>query len=237
VALFGESPGERTIPTRIFPKGDYLFLSAGEEIKTPDALPLGNMLWLRDRLYWVRLDILKGNLTLTEFPSGLTPVNLSMTPDLLSLFEENSGRCVMVYRPAGKTLALPPGNYRLLSYKAQRRDDKGNIWHLIATGTNESRPVAVHSKQGANFPLGEPYTPFIAFPDRNGEKGIPQQIDLLLNLTGCGKELVTSLLITKEKKTGFPFFQQNTVNYPDKPFYTIVKSDGELVARGSFEYG
>ncbi len=218
---------------RIYPKGDYIFLYDGGQAGQYDAQPLGNMLWLRDRLYWVKLDIAKATMSIAEFPGGLTPVNLSMAPDQLTLFEENSGRFVMVHRPAAKTLALPSGRYRLVSYQAYRKDEKGALWRLQATGMNISPAMTVQPGQIADFPLGEPYTPVITFPNLGHGRIIPRRVNLNLNLTGSANEMVASLTVIEQRNTA----KRPSVQFPEKPAYTIIKSDGRLAARGSFEYG
>ena len=107
-------------------------------------------------------------------------------------------------------------------------------------GTNESPAVAVAPNIGAVLPFGEPYMPVITLPPADmmpsGARG--GNTFLSFNVEGRGKEVLSGLTHLEGSGTKIPLSKtKGRENLPKEPAYTIVKADGEIVARGSFEYG
>jgi hypothetical protein len=147
----------------------------------------------------------------------------------------------MAYKPSTDVLMLPPGKYRLLSYLAFRRDERGDLWRMSAAGTSDSPVAEVTSKNGAVLTFGEPYAPVVEI-DRNNRMLYARVLnaDILLNFNveGKGKERMLALSTIESAGSGFFFLKRSGIGKrPKKPAYTIVKADGEIVAKGSFEYG
>ena len=162
-----------------------------------------------------------------------------MRIERLSLYAEDTGHCLMAFKPSRDVIMLPPGNYRLLEYQSLRRDARGNLWRLSAAGTYDSPVVAVAPNIEALLPLGEPYMPVVdlrpAKKDTYTGKG---NIPLLFNIEGAGKERVFYLTTIDNADSRGSFLKRRGIGKrPKEPTFVIVKADGEIVAKGSFEYG
>jgi hypothetical protein len=228
-ALFGS--------TRVVPEGDLIYLTDGRAQDSLNGQPLGDLLQVGDTLFEVAIDIAKGKMTLTEIKNDLSPLKLSAKPERLSLYTEDGGRCLMSYKPSGDVIMLPAGSYKLLAYQMFRKDEHGDLWRLNAGGTNESPAVAVAPNSGAVLLFGEPYMPVVTLPPIT-QRAPVGNMSLMFNIEGAGKELLSDLRHIEGAQTTIPLSKTKGREYlPKEPAYTIVKADGEIVARGSFEYG
>jgi hypothetical protein len=162
-----------------------------------------------------------------------------MRVERLSLYAEDTGRCLMVYKPSSDVLMLPPGKYRLLSYQALRRDAHGDLWRLSAAGTYDSPVVVVAPNIAALLKMGEPYMPVVDLgtPKKDTYTG-RGNIPLFFNIEGAGKEHVFYLTTIANADSRWSFLKRRDVRkLPKEPTFVIVKADGEIAARGSFHYG
>jgi len=222
--------------TPVFQIGDRVLLTDGKYTDYLNLQPLGDLLWLNDTLYEMKINISKGSMTLVETRSSLAPLKLPMKVERLSLYAEDTGRCLMVYKPSGDVLMLPPGRYRLLSYQAFRRDERGNLWRMCAQGTSGSPVTEVTSKGGAVLTYGEPYVPLVDI-NRN-YRVLHNDISLNFTVEGKGKERMLALSTIESAESRFFFLKRSRIGKrPKEPTYTIVKADGEIIAKGSFHYG
>jgi len=124
--------------SRIYPKGDNLYITDGSKMNFNDRMPLGDLLFLNETLFYMKLDIPNGRMILTEINKGLSPLKLTLKPERFTLFIEDKGHCVNMYKPSGNVTMLPAGKYRLLEYQVVCKDEKGALWRLKALGTNET---------------------------------------------------------------------------------------------------
>jgi hypothetical protein len=225
--------------TLIYPTGDIVYLSDGGKTDYSDGLILGDLLLLGGTLFEVRIDSANRKMILNEIKDGLSPLKLSIKTERLSLISEDGSRCLMAYKPAGDVIMLPAGKYRLLEYQALRRDLQGDIWRLQAQGTFESSPITVGQGGEAVLTFGEPFAPIVTpIPINNGTLTGKGVIRLNFAVEGSGKEILTDL--RRIKGTGALITLSKAKfrgNRPKEPSYTIVKSNGEIVAQGTFEYG
>jgi hypothetical protein len=225
--------------TPLHAKGDRVLFTEGKYRDQFDNQPLGDLLWLNDTLFRVKIDIPRGIASLSRIEGGLAPVKLPMRVERLSLYGEDKkgcGHCLMVYKPSSGVLMLPPGNYRLLSYVSYRRDAGGNLWRMCASGAGFAPAVSVSSPEGAVLTFGEPYVPVVGVV-RNF-RVISGDISLNFTVEGAGKERMLMLSTIESSQSGFNFLKGSGIGKrPAPPAYTIVKADGEIVAKGKFEYG
>ena len=231
--------GANTSPRRrpIYSPGDRIFLSNGDKSENTTGLICGDFLVVNGKLFEMDISTVKGILTLIEITDGLVPVKLAMDVEQLSLYTEDTGQCVNAYQP-GETINLPPGSYRILSYQAFRNDKQGDRWRLNAAGTYESLFISVTPNSSPVLEFGEPFVPLVDINANIRNSGIASQVPLYFNIEGKGKEFVTNLLHISGDKTKLNRSKiRGREHYPKEPSYRIVKSDGEVVASGSFEYG
>ncbi len=219
------------------PRGDFVFLTEGKKAVPHDAQLLGNFLLAGESLFEIRIDIPQKKLILDEVRKNRWPLKLTLQPERLSLFSEESGNCIMAIHPKGDEIRLPAGNYRLLGYQVLRRDSQGDLWRLQARGTRSSPKIGVGPNLSPVLSLGEPFAPKIRlqryFSSREGETHL---LDFILY--GRMMEAVIDLTRIEGSATRLPL-SKNPVyrNSVLEPFYAIVKDDGEIVAKGKFEYG
>jgi hypothetical protein len=86
--------------------------------------------------------------------------------------------------------------------------------------------------------LGEPYVPVVEVPEsaKQDLREGSTQVKLAFRVEGSGKEGLAELRRISGSRTRIPLSREDR-NRPKEPTYTIVKTDGEIVAQGSFEYG
>lgn len=164
---------------------------------------------------------------------GLSPLKLPMRPEHLSLASEDGRHCLNIYQPSGDVIHIPAGRYRLLNYLLLRRDEQGDLWRLAASGTFNSPVFEVVKGAGAVLTAGEPYLPYVDF-----QPGEIKQLNgyFIFRVSGQGKEIMTGLSRIEGNATRIPLSAIDKQE-PREPSYTIIKPDGEIVAKGSFEYG
>jgi hypothetical protein len=235
---YGKVQTPSSLDTRraLYCEGDMVYVTDEREIRQSDSRYLGEYLLLGSRVFRVKIDNIRQLLTLAEIKNGLTPVALSMIPERLSLYSKESGVVITVIKPSGNTISLPPGKYHLFSYLTYKRDDQDDLWRIIAGGTKDS-PELVPGP-GAMLSIGEPFTPMANLPVNLREPSTMVNLRLSLSVEGQGKEVITELIRMEGTATRIPLSKtRGRENYPLEASYSIVKPDGEIVARGSFEYG
>jgi hypothetical protein len=177
-------------------------------------------------------------MNLTPVSEGLSPLTLAADTERVSLYAEDGSCSLMAYRP-GKTIMVPPGRYRLFAYQFLRRDLQGDLWQLIAGGTKESPVVTVDGSGDAVLKFGEPYVPVVDVPEyylQEVRNRSGKQVQLSFNVEGAGRELLTDLQRISGISSRIKLSRADR-NRPKEPTYMIWKTDGEMAARGSFEYG
>ncbi len=230
----------------VYVQGDQFYISAGPKIMgLYDAQTLGDWLLVGDKSFAVRVNTAEGKMTLVPRSEGLNALTLTAAAERLSLYTEDGNRCMMVYQP-GETIMVPPGKYRMLTYQLLRKDLQGDLWQLVAGGTKKSPFVTVDGSGEAVLKFGEPYVPIAEVPERymdnvrNGSSSHVQfsfnQVQLSFNVEGAGKELLTDLRRLSGNRTRIKLSKKSP-GRPEEPTYMIWKTDGEIAARGSFEYG
>ena len=218
----------------LHPKGDVIYLSRGKEMNPSDGMVLGDLLLVNDTLFILKVDTANGKLILEAVKGGLSPLKLPVRPERLSLIAEKENHCLMVYQPEGEVIHIPAGKYRLLTYQLLRKDIQGDLWRLQASGTGESPTIEVAKGAGAVPALGEPFTTGIEVQTRAYTPLGSNYLSFIVR--GRGGEIMTGLSRIEGTATRIPL-SGSVKQYPREPLYTIVKPDGQIVAKGSFEYG
>lgn len=219
--------------------GDMMYISDGKNKEYKDSQPLGDLFLLGDSMYHVKVEVPNGRMTLTETKGDRVPLKLGARPERLSLITRDGTHCLMVYKPPADVIRIPAGSYRLLFYQLFQKDAQGDIWRLMADGSDESPPVTVAPGNGAALPFGEPFVPVVTLYPIDETSDISKgDTRLSFSIEGRGKEMVTDISHFDGDATQIPLSKtKNHGEFPRDPSYTIVKTDGEIVAKGSFEYG
>lgn len=107
----------------------------------------------------------------------------------------------------------------------------------MASGSAETPVVTVTPNGGATISFGEPYMPVVTFPSAEQMSGaLKGSTPLSFSTEGQGREIVTDITHFEGSATQV-LLSKSRKERPKEPSYTIVKNDGEIVAKGSFEYG
>ena len=158
---------------------------------------------------------------------------------------------------AGKPLAIPEGEWRLLSYSISVRDwkppavaEKGaespglldvlakalikgderreeprygppGVSTVQALGTTSCKPVAVRDGETVTLPFGPPYKSVVEAGLTSWAGSAPASLSL--SLVGTAGEAVSNVVVDGYR--------------PPKPEFTITNPKGEVVEKGTFEYG
>jgi hypothetical protein len=227
-------------------QGDSFYISSDGKPDSMDRLVYGEWLVIKDNLYKISFSPAKGTMTLTPVKENLVPVKLAMQPERLSISMENGKNCIMMFQPA-QTIMIPPGRYRLFNYELFKEDEQGDLWRLCANATTDTPYLTAGQGDGALIEFGEPYAPVITVAsmlqaitvqNQGQTKRLPPRVPIVFNIEGMGKEFINDLSHIKGDKTKIPLSQKKNLGHrPAEPTYEIMKTDGEVVTKGFFEYG
>jgi hypothetical protein len=131
---------------------------------------------------------------------------------------------------------LPPGDYHLVSYQAFRTDAKGDLWRLSA-GEGQFPKVTVAAGKTPSLVFGEPYLPKADIHVSGRGLFGGRNVSMNFRLEGQGKEKITGVSFFKKAGLQSPTVTPESGGRPVAPSYTVVKEDGEMVAKGDFRYG
>jgi hypothetical protein len=218
---------------QIFGRGDVLFITTGDKIGVYDRLTLGDMLLVKDKLFKVSISTAEGKMTLTPVTGNLVSLQLPADTERLSLYTEDEKHCLMAFQPS-KKIKIPAGKYRLYNYQILKKDKQGDLWRLNATATSETSFVTVEGKGKSVVEFGEPYMPLVEVTVRENTS----RASIGFDIEGRGKEFVTDLSHISGEQTKISLSEEENLGHrPKEPTYKVVKTDGEVVTQGSFEYG
>ncbi|MEW6746779.1 MAG: hypothetical protein AB1486_28900 [Planctomycetota bacterium] len=208
------------------------------EIAPHGLLPLGSRLLLQDRLFDVKVSLGEGTLFLTPSAAERFPLELSQTPERLSLAIEGSADGLMVYRPGGQ-IEVPAGEYRLVTYQLRRQDEEGDLWLVNAEATSATPKLTVARNAGARLEFGEPFVVRVIPHDwsrREFLSGQSDEVSLDLAIEGNGECFLTEVLRISGDKSRIEGSRMYP-GRPPEPEYVITTPDGQLVSHGRFGYG
>lgn len=213
--------------------GDAVYLAE----KKPgyyDGSSFGNHWHLDGQLYAAALDASREKLTLTPAEGPLYPVTLSGEAERLMLVDGQGGKSVTCFAP-GREISLPGGVYQFVDYRLLRKETNGAVWQLQAASRTGSVPVEVGADRKAEIIFGEPFRPAVAIPEwsravRSGR----HSVYMTFVIHGAGNEVVTDVSVLSGKSA---LALGRRGSRPKEATYTISTPDGELVQRGTFEYG
>lgn len=222
----------------ITPRGDVIFISNGNKVDYFDNQYLGDLLFIKDKLYDVKVDLAGGKMILTEVKKGLSKLKLPVTPEYFSIYTVDGGHFLTAYQPSGNIVNVPVGNYKLMGYQILRKDEQGDLWCIDAVSTAESQAFSVSAQGMATLNFGEPFTPSVFLPYGFNTQSNLNNIPLIFNIEGKGKEVIINMNRRQGAATKIPLSKKRGYeNRPQEPTYTIIKPDGEIISQGAFEYG
>lgn len=187
--------------------------------------------------------------------AGLVSTPQSEMSGSYSPVKETTAGAVMLFAP-GTQVKLPVGTYRLQTYSLSRSDEQGDNWTLAANGS--TTPVLVKAGGAADLVYGEPYKPEVSGritsgasssgiqpqapawyefwkPDNPSQSIGKKPVSLSFSLRGQGGDTVSDIAHTSGSATKIELSSDK--RRPKQPTYKVLKTDGELVAQGKFEYG
>ncbi len=225
--------GQMLIPTKT-PKSDGIYISAGEQMHSYDRLLLGDYLLIGGDLLAMTVDISNKTLTVTPVEKRPATLAFSAPPERITLYTEDGHKGVNIYRP-GKQIDVPAGTYRLHMYQMLKKEDSGAVWHLEAQSTDATPSIAAKEGETTVVALGEPYKPLIDVPEVFRALAGSAPVMVEFRVEGRAGEVLIDLGYSGPR-SAVPLSTINP-NRPKEPTYMIVKADGEIAARGAFEYG
>jgi hypothetical protein len=213
--------------------GDTLFLAEGDEPGYYDGVSFGEWWRVGGRLMSVAMDPSREKLTLTPVEGPLFPVALSAEAERIMLLEDKDFKGIVCFQP-GLEIQLPAGTYRFVDYRLVRKETNGAVWHLQASTSTGAAPVEVGADRKPEIVFGEPFRPVIELPEwaRATRSGRPVRLNF--EVYGAGGETVSEVSLLSGTSS-LPLARRNS--RPKEPAYTISTPEGELVQRGTFEYG
>lgn len=228
-------PANVSSTSTLTPSGDYAYLTEGGRIDRYDRQPLGNMLVAGRNIYKVEVLMAEEKLVLTPMTEDLFPLKVPTDFNYMSLCSKDTSYTVMSHRPE-KTLWLPAGEYRFASYQILRSDSRKANWRLNASASGNTPFVSVGKGLTPVLAVGEPYTPAVTASRSSNRSLWGKSVSLSFQIKGAGQETITDLYCSSGRSSSIPMSRKNS-SRPKEPDYTIIKADGEVVKRGSFEYG
>ncbi len=224
------------------PRGDWLFLSAGDEIDYRERTFFGSLLVFKSALYDVRFDA-AGKILRIE-PSKAAAVTAAFPLDIerMTLVADGGGPTIMLVK-SGARAAIPAGKYLPAGYRALKKDAEGDLWRIEAQATAATPYIEIPGS-GAKAAFGEPFVVKATVPDALYEqyaervKKNPEarkQLLLMLAIEGAAGERVTDLAHIEGDKTKIALEKDG--ERPKEPTYSIAAADGTVLGTGSFRYG
>lgn len=162
---FGDEPAGNPDPYsgRLHIEGDKLcFLTKGKYDIIRDVF-FADYLGIADALFKVDLDLKNEEMTLTRVHEGLGLVELPIEVELFTLISRDGTSTISLFKQA-RSLSLPEGEYRVLSYQAVREVSSGDIIRLWGVGAEDSTCTQVRSDKPSVLEFGPPYTPVVSIP-------------------------------------------------------------------------
>lgn len=144
-------------------EGDRLCFLAGSKYTANRVLFFADYLGIGDSLFEVNLDLKNAEMTLTRLHEGLGRVDLPIDVELLTLISADGASTISLFRPP-RSLSLPEGAYRVLSYQAVREVSSGDFIRLWGVGAKDSACTQVRSDKPSVLQFGPPYTPVVSIP-------------------------------------------------------------------------
>jgi len=224
---------EVLIPTKM-PKSDGIYISAGEQMHSYDRLLLGDYILIDDNLLAMTVDISNKTLTVTPVEERPATLTFSAPPERMTIYTEDGHRGINMYRP-GKQIDVPAGTYRLHTYQMLKKEDSGAVWHLEAQSTDATPAIAAKEGDTTLVAIGEPYKPLVDVPEMFRALAGSAPVVVEFRVEGRAGEVLTDLGYSGAR-SAVPL-SETSPNRPKEPTYMIVKTDGEIAARGAFEYG
>ncbi|MBP7829232.1 MAG: hypothetical protein KA248_04870 [Kiritimatiellae bacterium] len=231
--VFGEVATPVRGGARVHLSGDAFFLTTNKP-SYYDGMSCGTHWFLGGQLYAVSLDPGLEKLTLAPAEGPLHPLALSADPDRLMLFDAEGKQSVACFQP-GRVLQLPAGTYQFASYRLLRRETNGALWQLMASATTGAPPAEVGADRKGELVFGEPFRPVVEIPEwSRAVKSGGRPVRMSFEIYGAGNELVYDVSLVSGRSA--LAMGRRSVR-PKEATYTIATPDGELVQRGTFEYG
>ena len=165
------------------------------------------------------------------------PCGFVKSPNPISAVLHGEQGFVRILAATSESIALPAGEWRLLSYRIDRTPPnerkipiqvgpfpKDTRTYLDAGGTGTTPTTRVTEGNTVPLAFGPPYRALVKrrgqqdyYPSSGGTEM------LSLNLIGSASEVCTNVKIHGSN--------------PPQPSFTIASTEGEIVERGTFEYG
>jgi hypothetical protein len=218
---------------RIHLMGDTLFLAEGGEPGYYDGFSFGTWWHVGGRLLSAAMDPSRKKLTLTPVEGPLFPVALSAEAERVMLVEEKDFKGISCFRP-GREIQLPAGTYRFVDYRLVRKETNGALWHLQASVSTGAAPVEVGADLKPEIVFGEPFRPVVEVPSGSGARRSGGSVRLNFEIYGAGGESVDEVSLLSGTSS---MALAKRSSRPREPAYIILTPEGELVDRGTFEYG
>ncbi|MBU1910229.1 MAG: hypothetical protein KJ726_09295 [Verrucomicrobia bacterium] len=218
---------------RIHLMGDTLFLAEGDEPGSYDGVSFGSWWRMAGQLVSVAVDPSREKLTLTPVEGPLFPVTLSAEAERMMLIEDKEFKGITCFRP-GREIQLPAGTYRFVDYRLVRKETNGALWHLQASVGTGATPVEVGADLKPEIVFGEPFRPVVEVPNWSGARRSGGSLRLNFEIYGAGGESVDEVSLLSGTSS---LALAKRSSRPKEPAYIILTPEGELVDRGTFEYG
>lgn len=220
-----------------YPSDHLYILSPESEMWYDDAGALG-LLFINGTLYDTKVDIPAGVLHLIPFAGKTAHLKLPMDIEKMTVFSPDAKRSVFAVAP-GREMIVPEGEWLAGDYAVRRVDSDGAEWRLIAMSSDKAKLVMATADSPATLVFGEPYRLFLSVPEKSVKnvRGGKDTAELEYVAIGQGDEMVLRMQLQSGLPMSTAMTSGTRANQPREPAYLITKPDGELVAKGAFEYG
>jgi hypothetical protein len=214
---------------------DRIYVVEGEKMDRYDRLELGRYLSIGGNLFSLTIDPACAFLRLEPVTMPTATVQLNMPYKKMSLLSSTDE--IFSCFHSGATMSLPPGEYKLISYKAVRADSEGDLWRVGGYGTMGMARYSV-TADGGTITVGEPFKTTVTIQGQVRGAWGSRGVALLFSVKGNDGSMLDDLVhIEGTQSTIARSSKMGRDNYPKEPAFLIVKEDGEIIHQGSFEYG
>ncbi len=187
--------------------------------------PLSDLLCIGGKFYDVEISPAGDRLTLT--PSSIAVGRMSTSNENYDLLVHSDRGLLKVIGEASEPVSLPAGDWTLIEYMLYEEEPPtgGSPTFVTAMADSDSPLLKIKENETTEFKFGPPYKPEVTVSPRRMmmTENSGQQVQLEMKLIGSAGESCTNLMVNGGQ--------------PEPPTFTIATAGGEIVERGSFEYG
>jgi len=230
---FNVKPEIKSPDGRLYAIGDKIQMAVGvrREISDFDFYPYSKYIQIGGKWYSVNIASDGRMMEINEADLDLGTLRVPYQLNSIQLVSENGIMTIdsrNILDPKGKITyeyEIPTGNYKIFAYIMQTNLAREK-WYFNASGTESVEQFSIENGKTLDLKLGVPFAVNISCFPLNGSN----------NSIKAGDTVLLSLFFSGRANEVFTLIGVSSKQLP-RPVFKAVDENGEVVAKGTFEYG